>query len=26
MCRTDVVDILNEAIETYLGWNLYVHE
>ena len=26
MCRTDVVDVLNEAIETYLGWNLYVHE
>ena len=26
MCRSDVVDILNEAIETYLGWNLYVHE
>ena len=25
MCRTDVVDILNEAIETYLGWDLYVH-
>lgn len=26
MCRTDVVDILQEAIETYLGWDLYVHE
>ncbi len=26
MCRTDVKDILNEAIESYLGWNLYVHE
>ena len=26
MCRTDVVDIVQEAIETYLGWNLYVHE
>ena len=26
MVRTDVVDILKEAIETYLGWNLYVHE
>ena len=26
MCRTDVVDILDEAINTYLGWNLYVHE
>jgi L-fucose isomerase-like protein len=26
MVRTDVVDILQEAVETYLGWNLYVHE
>ena len=26
MCRTDVVDILNEAVETYLGWEMYVHE
>ena len=26
MCRTDVVDILNEAIDNYLGWNLHVHE
>ena len=26
MCRTDVVDILQEAIDTYLGWNIYVHE
>ncbi len=26
MVRTDVVDILNEAIDTYLGWELYVHE
>ena len=26
MCRTDVVAILDEAINTYLGWNLYVHE
>ena len=26
MCRTDVVEILDEAINTYLGWNLYVHE
>ena len=26
MCRTDVVDVLNEAIDTYLGWQLYVHE
>jgi L-fucose isomerase-like protein len=26
MVRTDVVDILQEAIDTYLGWDLYVHE
>lgn len=26
MVRTDVVSILQEAIETYLGWDLYVHE
>ena len=26
MVRNDVKDILNEAIEGYLGWNLYVHE
>ena len=26
MVRTDVKDILEEAIESYLGWNLYVHE
>ena len=26
MCRTDVVEILNEAIESYLGWQLHVHE
>ena len=26
MCRTDVVEILQEAIDTYLGWNIYVHE
>ena len=26
MGRNDVKDILNEAIEGYLGWNLYVHE
>lgn len=26
MCRTDVVDILDEAINTYLGWECYVHE
>ncbi len=26
MCRGDVKDILQEAIETYLNWNVYVHE
>ncbi len=26
MVRDDVKEILNEAIEDYLGWNLYVHE
>jgi len=26
MCRTDVVDIVEEALSTYLGWELYVHE
>ena len=26
MCRTDVVDVIQEAIDTYLGWNLHVHE
>ena len=26
MCRTEVVDILQEAIDTYLGWQLYVHK
>ena len=26
MVRNDVKDILNAAIEGYLGWNLYVHE
>lgn len=26
MVRTNVVPILQEAIETYLGWELYVHE
>ena len=25
MVRNDVKEILNEAIEDYLGWNLYVH-
>jgi len=26
MCRTNVKDILAEAIESYLGWNLYIHK
>ena len=26
MVRTDVVDVLEEAIDSYLGWDLYVHE
>lgn len=26
MCRSDVVEILNEAVESYLGWELYTHE
>ena len=26
MVRTDVKDILDEAINNYMGWNLYVHE
>jgi L-fucose isomerase-like protein len=26
MVRGDVADILQESIENYLGWNLYVHE
>lgn len=26
MCRGNVKDILTEAIESYLGWELYVHE
>jgi len=26
MCRTDVVDIVQDALETYLGWELYTHE
>jgi len=26
MVRNDVKEILNEAMEDYLGWNLYVHE
>ena len=26
LCRGDLAGILQEAIDTYLGWNLYVHE
>lgn len=26
MVRNDVVDVLQEAIDSYLGWELYVHE
>ena len=26
MCRTDVVEVINEAIVSYLGWQLHVHE
>jgi L-fucose isomerase-like protein len=26
MCRSNVVDVLEEAIDSYLGWDLYVHE
>ncbi|MDR2840717.1 MAG: fucose isomerase [Paludibacter sp.] len=26
MCRGEVQDILQEAIDSYLGWDLYVHE
>lgn len=26
MCRAEVADIIQEAIESYLGWELYVHE
>lgn len=26
MCRTDVVDVVSEAVENYLGWELYLHE
>lgn len=26
MCRDDVKDILQEAIENYMGWDMYVHE
>ena len=26
LCRGDLAEILQESIDTYLGWNLYVHE
>ena len=26
MCRAEVADVIQEAIESYLGWQLYVHE
>jgi L-fucose isomerase-like protein len=26
MCRTNVVDVLRDAIDSYLGWELYCHE
>lgn len=26
MCRAEVADVIQEAIESYLGWDLYVHE
>jgi L-fucose isomerase-like protein len=26
MCRGNVTDILQEAVENYLGWNIYIHE
>ena len=26
MCRTDVVDILDDALNTYLGWDCHIHE
>lgn len=26
MCRAEVADAIQEAIESYLGWELYVHE
>lgn len=26
MCRAEVADVIQEAIESYLGWELYVHE
>ncbi|MFQ6116561.1 MAG: fucose isomerase, partial [bacterium] len=26
MCRGHVADIIDEAVSTYLGWNLYRHE
>ena len=26
LVRTDAVDIVRDAVENYLGWDLYVHE
>ena len=26
LVRTDVVDVVRDALENYLGWNLYTHE
>lgn len=26
LCRAEVADVIQEAIESYLGWELYVHE
>jgi len=26
MCRENVVDILEEVVDNYLGWDLYIHE
>lgn len=26
LCRAEVADVVQEAIESYLGWELYVHE
>ena len=26
MCRSHVADIIEEAVKTYLGWDLYVHD
>lgn len=26
LCRAEVADVIREAVESYLGWELYVHE